>query len=511
MLSWLRNHPSDHPLDDKDEAQRFLAKLEGKSHFIVLDELAQQLDAIKTTDNLRPTRAYEITDLLDRVAKPHMKTLTGKYVDESERLTRFQQHRIWFTATSFLSQLNEAYRHCLSQFEVGASGSTAIKPYLAKICGRAIRCGTAHIKWSLLHYSEVDAGLWEHLARLYAQSEKLAFAFKPMTLYRGERLETSVSQEFLRSLMLGVSAPEKLLPIQVEIADRVIARCAGAFELSSGGKTKSPRSIDLGAPVAPHRRSPNRDGNGEVRNFGPGEALLLVSKWKAQLERSGTIDPDLNLGLHVRVPVLLATFEHLILHWSLNPQRKQVRRPNAEKASVCYGFPDVVSNVGALFLESPFVSNDEEWLLDDESDTGLGLRVTPALGDWLRVGRLIGVRREERAAWDAGIVRRVTGDEGGHRRVGVELLGSGGTSVTVFSCDPQARKDHENGDLCVLLPNPSRRADHVHILLPPGLFKADETFELHAYGRRYLLRKGILLERGEDFDLARFQLGALEE
>lgn len=509
MLNWLRPRPSDHPLDDRDEAERFVRGFDGKSGFEILEAFADQLDAIKTADHLRPLRAFEIADLLDRAARPYLKHFTAKYVDESQRLTRFQHQRIWFAVMTFLGQLGEAYRTCLSGYLAGTAGSAALRPHLAKVCARAIRSGTAQIKWSYLNYSEVDPEAWEHLAKMYARAESLGLVDEQITLYRGERATTSITQEFIRSLMLGVSAPESLLPIQIEAADRIIARCAPGFDLSSGGEHSARRAIDLRTPLAPNRRKPGSPSPGDLRYFGPGEALLRVSKWKAQLERKAAVDPDLNIGLHVRVPLLLVTFEHLIRHWSFSPQRKQSRRPHRETVKVCHGYADVVANVGALYLESPFASNDEPWQASNASDTGLGLRVAPSQGDWLRVGTLVAVQRRGRSSWDAGVVRRMSGDEGGYRNIGVELFGRGGTSVTVFACDFTARADAGNGQLCILLPGSSNRTDQVFLLMPGSVFRQGIDYELHAYGRRYQLTSGVARERGEDFALVCFQLQSL--
>ena len=61
-------------------------------------------------------------------------------------------------------------------------------------------------------------------------------------------------------------------------------------------------------------------------------------------------------------------------------------RPNVvERVSVVHDYDEVVANVGGLFLESPFVSNDEEWVIENESVGGLGAFVSQPHGAWLKV------------------------------------------------------------------------------------------------------------------------------
>jgi hypothetical protein len=167
----------------------------------------------------------------------------------------------------------------------------------------------------------------------------------------------------------------------------------------------------------------------------------------------------------------------------------------------------VVANAGGLFFESPFVSNDEEWIVENESAGGFGAYVPKAVGGWLRVGCLVGVRREEGVTWGVGIVRRVIGDEQGNRYVGIQMLANGGAAVTVF---PHGAGAHATvsaeGELCVLLPSTTTHSGETLLLLRPGMFDAKATLEMHAYDRRYRLDPESITEHGEDYEIGRFRI-----
>src|SRR5581483_8265707 len=248
------------------------------------------------------------------------------------------------------------------------------------------------------------------------------------------------------------------------------------------------------------------------RFFGAGEAAARIATWKAELEHSAAVPVDLNLGLEIRAPVLLDTLEHLTHHWALTPERKQIRRRRQEQISVVHEYAEVVANVGALFLESPFVSNDEQWSLENTSANGLGARVPKAAGDWIQVGSLIGVLRKGRSAWAPAIIRRISGDVGGQRNVGIELLAEGGAAVTVFAVKAvRGSPVSAEGELCVLLASSSKRTDEAKLLLRPGIFTQGRELEMHAYDRRYLLKPATILKSGDDFELARFRVQALDQ
>jgi hypothetical protein len=509
MLRWIRGAASDHPLDDKEEARQLLGELAEKGPFRALEELAGYLDAVKTAEKLKPIRAFEIVELLDRSARPYQRKLNLEYVTSANRLTRFQQHRIAAANYAFQTQLTEGYRYCLAKFEIGAVGAAALKPALPKIAARALRACGAQLKWALLRYGPVDRQIWENLARLYTAAEALGFAPWLLNLYRGEKRETTAEREFLRPLLLVISSPDSLLPIQVELADRVIAHCSDAFVISAGPGKDLHYVSDLAAAFPPGRISPRITVTPQTRFFGPGEAVKRIARYSAEIERTGEVPQELNLGLEVEPAVALAMLQHLARYWSANlPERKETRRRRTEHVSVVHEFGEVVANAGGLFFESPFVSNDEEWIVENESPGGFGAFVPKHLGAWLRVGGLIAVRREEGVAWGVGIIRRVMGDEQGNRYVGIQMLASGGAAVTVFPTNLTVLGSDlsPDGELCVLLPSSATRTGECTLLLRPGLFSTKQNLEMHAYDRRYLLTPIALAEKGDDFEIGRFRI-----
>jgi len=509
MLHWIRSPSAEHPLENVVDARQVLDDLAAHGPYRALEELAGYLDAIKTSEGLKPTRAFELVDLLDRTARPYQRKLNLEYVTGGTRLTKFQQHRIASTVYAFQTQLAEGYRYCLAKFEVGAVGAAALKPSLPKIAGRALRACSAQLKWSLLRYGPVEREIWETLARVYAAAEALGFAPQPLNLYRGEKRETSAEQEFLRPLMLAVSAPDGLLPIQIELADRVIACFSDAFAIASAPGTQLHYVSDLATAFPPGRISPRVTVTPQTRFFGPKEAATRIARHVEAIERTGTVPEELNLGLDIPAPVVLDTLQHLVRYWSPNlPERKESRRRRTEHVTVVHDFGEVVATAGGLFFESPFVSNDEEWIVENESASGFGAFVPKHLGAWIRIGMLIAVRREGGVAWGIGIVRRVIGDDKGNRYVGIQMLAHGGAAVTILPNGLTALGSDisPDGELCILLPASKTQSGEALLLLRPGLFSPKVGMEMRAYDRHYLLTPVALVESGEDFAIGRFRI-----
>jgi hypothetical protein len=514
MLGWIKGFKSDHPLDDKEGGRLLLEGLQSKDPVTALEELSGYLDQVKTADGLAPQRAYELVDLLDRTGRAHYRKLTALYVSETHRLTKFQQTRIAGAASALCQQLADGYRFCLAKYEVGAMGASALRPYLHRIAARALRAYGGQLKWSLLRYGPIERRIWEGLGQLYVASQSLGFLREPLVLYRGQAVHSSPEQECLKVLMLAVSAPDGLLPNQLDLAERLIARCAPRFTCSANAADGLHYVFDLTAAHPPGRLSKISGLPPSTLFFGPGQAVRQIAELIEFLSRHDSVPADFTLGGEHSLERVGETLRHLERYWSRDiPERRQRRRRHVESVSVVHEYEEVVANAGGLFLESPFVSNEETWTIEDESQGGFGALVKQSLGQWVRVGQLIGVRRDEGVTWAVGVVRRVRADREGNHRIGVEVLSYGGAAVSVLPANVGDRDDDTppDGEICVLLSTADTQAGEVTLLLRPGLHRPGRPLEMRAYDRAYRLTPLGLAEKGGDFELVRFRVEDLPQ
>jgi len=508
MLHWLRTRESEHPLEKKDDAVRLLEQLSDKGPFAALEEMASYLDEVKTAESLRAARALEIVELLDRSARPIVRKLTSEYLTSHQHLTRYQQHRVWFTCHTLLGQLAEGYQTCLARYQAGAVGAAALKSALPKMAGRALRAYGGKIKWTLLYYGEVDPDVWLQMVRLYTMGEALGYNDSIASMYRGERRESSPLREFVRPMMLFMSAPHSLPPMQIEIVDRIAAAWSDAFVISPEGRSGLHYAIERGKSEPPVRVAYRNGHSTQTLFFGPGDAIARASRCATLLQRSGQVPEDLNLGIDVNPQVLLNTLEHLQRYWwPMQPKRSQPRVQVSDTLRIVHDYDEVSANAGALFLDSPFVSNDESWTLDDESASGCGLIVPKGRGEWLRVGSLVAVRPEKGTTWRAGIVRRIVGRRHGERYVGVQYIGEGGCAVTLFPLETGKRSAlTSEGELCVLLAGAVKNPEEATLLLRPGVFNLKDSIDMRAYDRRWLLEPVRIMESGEDYEVCVYRM-----
>ncbi len=509
MLSWIKGARSDHPLDDKDASGILLEELSAKDPIPALEQLSSHLDTIKTAESLKPGRAWEIVDLLDRTGRPLQRRLTQEFVANGQPLTKFQQARLWTAVSTYWTQLAEAYRFCLSKYEVGAVGAAVLKPQLPRLTCRAMRACAGQLKWTLLRYGPVEPRIWHDLGGLYLLAESLQFAQVSLNVYRGAKGESSPEREFLRALMLAVSSPDGLLPLQIEIAERLIAQLATSFRIGLHPAKGIYYLFDLSGERPPGRLPTNPALTPSMRCFGPAEAAAQADHIARFIDEHQVLPLEPSLGGGYDPTLVLATLRHLLRYWApVLPERKERRRRHLERVTVVHDYEEVVANVGGLFLESPFVSNDEEWVVENESKGGFGAFVPQPNGAWVNVGNLIGVRREDGVSWGAGIVRRVTMDDKGNRYVGIQMLAGGGAVVTVLAASMSANGSpiSPEGEICVLLPSATLQTGEAALLMRPGLFSPARNLVMRAYDRQYLLFPLGLGERSNEFDVGRYRI-----
>ena len=338
MLRWIKSGKSDHPLDSKDAAHRLLEQLAGKDAVPALEQVSAYLDAVKTADNLKPAAALEIVDLLDRTGRPLQRRLNQDYVSEGARLTMFQKVRLWSAVYNYWAQLTEGYRFCLAKYEVGAVGAAALKAYLPRITCRAMRSCAGRIKWTLLHYGPIDPQVWQDLGSLYLLSESLQFSRSTLRVYRGAQGESTAEREFLRALMLPVSAPDGLFPIQIEIAERIVAQVAAGFQIAPRPAPGIHFIFELSGDRVPARLPASPQFSSRTRCFGPGAASAQMENMLKFIEQHELLPPDLPLGGNYDPGLVQATLAHLSATGRAPARAQGGRRRQLEHVTVVHEY-----------------------------------------------------------------------------------------------------------------------------------------------------------------------------
>jgi hypothetical protein len=504
MLTLIANQLSDHPLDSSGARLTLLRDFATMAPLAVLNDISGYLDAIKTADNLKPKRALGIIDFLDSTAAPIQRRLTDEYLLAGPRITRFHQSRLSTAVESYWAQLGESYRFCIANYQMGAAGASCLKAEMPKMISRTLHACSAQATWAFLRRVPVAQRLWREMGNLYQLAESLGLTKSGS--------ECTIEREFCSGLMLAVSAPDALTTRQIQIAADLIPQLAAYFPLSRSPEPGSAFVVDLTGELPPGRLTRAHKNRPHLRYFGPGTAAVRLNEIMGFWTQHDAPPSDLHLTRLGDVTGTKVTLRHLSCYWDMNPpERGHVRRHHKERITVVHEYEEVLAGVAGLFLDSPFVSNEEQWEVENVSEAGFGAVVVPDSGSWIKVGCLIAVQRQGGASWAPAVIRRVSMDEKENRHIGIELLSAGGSAVTIrAACSGAAGNAvSQRGELSVLLAMGAANTEEAALLMRTGQFSDNQSLIMRAYDRQYLLHPVALVEQGEEFDLARFHISVL--
>jgi len=510
MFGLTKQNRSAHPLADEKAAREFFKQLPHHDPYKTLEELAFWLEATRESEVLKPLRMFEIVGALDGAGRPHHRKLTEEYIAGGVRLQKFQETRIFNVVVEFWRQLGAAYEFCLSLARPGLGSGRALMPHLQVIVARALNAHAAEIRWTMARYSPVDPALWGRLGALYAQAEKSGDACRAVAIYPGAQAETTLQKEFVKPLMLAMSAPDSLLPRELEVAGQIISQFADGFVMQSQPAKGCIYVVDLEDANAPFRAMTPAQPKPTLRYFGPGGVGQLIGVLADKITATGLIPSTIGTARQYEPDLLVPVLRHLALHWSSEPpSRKHERHRSIERIHVLNGFDEVVDTVAGRSNDLDFHSKTEIWTVDNVSDGGIGALIPDRTGDRLRVGTLLGIKQTNDDAWGVGIVRRLSTGADERRYVGIQVIGKRGSHVVLFAAEQGAADTAAEEHDAVLLPgyaDNSTGTGSVVLLLRPGYASRPLRMRLRDYEHDYLLLPERIVESGEDFDVARFRI-----
>jgi hypothetical protein len=436
MLKWMGNlgAKSDHPFADAKKVKKLISKLPVDS-FRAVEDIASWLESLSKTGSLTLERRYEIVDLIDQAAKPYSRKLSQDYL-RAPRLEKLQENRLWTANFEFWKHLTDAYLSCLEQYQAGVKSTPQIAEALPIIVARGTRALATQLKWALLRYGPVEGGIWADLGRLYAFAESNGFAEKVITIYPGAQGDSSVEQEFVTALMLAASSPDSLVPMQLEIAERLVAHLSGLFTLGDEAGEARTHYFDLSMHKPPARLAKGIQKNETIRFLGAAAGKQELKRLMTQTE-AGSIPKEVNLGAPYETTTVLEVMRHLEQYWSEKPPSRRHERSRAvARLSVVHGFSNVVEGVFKGTQIDDKAETTESWIAENVSEGGYGTIVPRVKNDWVEVGSLLGVRSEKDNQWGVGVIRRVNRDELRQRHVGIQYLAKTAIPIKLRPLDP---------------------------------------------------------------------------
>lgn len=493
----LFGRKSDHPLADPKSAQQLLEELPKNDTLKTLQEITEWVESVRADDSFRLDGRFTALRLLDETARAHERKLT-RDLYSSSALSRFQENRLGTALEDYYTQLSLAYGEVLDGCREGGKGVAVLKPQQPLITARTIHAAMGRMKCAATRYAQPDPAVWPLLASCYVHAETEQYLKDPLELYPGLGASASVCGEFASALLWWLSGTGTLRPQQAHLAQRLTAHLSRHYTVDAQPTASPVLAFDVAQPRPPQRYTGDAVAASSLRFVGLGEVQGQLDSLAKTLDK-GMVPNDLNLGGSFEAGAVLAVVQHLTAQWASPPPMRRAPRRNIHvNLQVADGFSGLLdqTNVGLDFSSGATGS----WEVEEISANGFRCILPAVQADSVHIGLLLGIRPEKVEHWGAGIVRRLSRDGSNNLHVGVEMLS---TRLEGAVLSEGGRTGLDGEPALWLMRN--NDAGEAWLLMKPDTFAVSRTLQMQAGAKRYLLMPLALVEKGEDFDLARFR------
>lgn len=481
---------------DIKSAQKLLAELPKNDALKALQELASWLESVCEQAGFQMEHESAIVRLIDEAARPFERKLSRDYFAASS-LAPFQENRLWMALSEFYTRLERAYLKTLLRYRNGEKGGNALKQNLPLVAARGVYAAMGRLKCAAARYALVDQAIWVSLAEFYVHADEQHCLDEPVTLYPGAVAQTAVRCEFTGALTWYASSASTLNRFRMHLAERLAGHLCKRLTVSSQCLPDSIYGFDLLRPAPPMRVSEETTLQPGLLFIGVGDVRPHIESLLATLKKN-VVPAELNLGGTYDAGIVLEVLLHLADCWTLPPpMRRNARHRIKVGLNVANGFSSVMEHtgIGLNFGED----TSAIWEVEDISTGGFRCIVPSSYTAGITIGSLVGLKPEKVDRWGVGIVRRLSRDPQNNLHVGVEILS--GHVIGVGLREQRSEEDQP----ALWLDNPGGDKEDVRLLLSPDTFSTNRSMHARIEGRNYLLMPQELVEKGEDFDLARYR------
>lgn len=502
ILNFFSSRP-DHPLGDVKELKKVVNELPLDNAFKAVDEIYGWFESLRQTDDFRIDHFFDVIRQLDEAAQPHIRRLSRDYL-HAPRLSKSEERRLWTLCYNYWGEVASLYSRCVERAKQNPKnkGTEAFMVSLPLASARLLASRAAQLKWVEYRYEPIGEDLWRGIGQPYLAAEAAGFAQKPVQLYPAQSGLTSVSQHYLQALIFYSTSMDNLMPLEIELADRLVTHFQSGFIFTSDCLPESVYWIDAAKGLPPARMVRRPDHLvPSMRFFSPGTAPQALNELMASVER-GIVPPGLNLGGEYPAKVLLPVLRHLAMYWAPSPpQREHPRHAVKTRISVLQGFDDCFTVFAGDVARLGKERTAESWIVENVSLGGFGAGVD-ALTEWLKVGALLGMQPEGGDNWVLGVVRRYNKDSDEHASVGIQTLSRQAQSVELR---PRTTGFSATGAIPGIWLREGNTPGEARVVMPAASFDVREPLEFVHNAQRYTLTPVELEETGNSFEVGRYR------
>lgn len=524
FISSILGRAEDGSVNNLKTATQFMQELDADDYVRAQTEVTRALAELNQNARVGIKERVRTVLYLDEKAQVMQVRLRAEWLenlDASPAISRQLQP----TLLAYWQQQQLAFKSCIRNYAKNPSNSLVAPIKL--VVARAMAAYSNEAVSSLIRYVPVEDRVWRNLHRLYSFSEAEGFAEDSIQLYPDGSAPVSCNHLYLRLAMLHLSQPERLPVTQLLHLDAWLQKAADCLTLESQIRPhRQTYVVNLGTDTPPRRL--RRTMIGETYRYWATDALMEKVQDHIGKLMDGENPVTLGFGEGIRTQECMALLSGLVSRWSRESDpmlRKHERASTQKSITVAQGLKDVVQHlrvglpsskgapvVGYQFTgpatvspqepghDALFESKLEEWLVQNQSATGVGASFHPSHMNDLKVGTLIGLRADADKHSAVGVVRRLQNSSEGHGYVGIETLSQTPLVVELREQETDARVD------AIYLPEIKEAKQARSLLLAASNFQAGKVMRLAAQGKAYLIRLHPAVEETRDFARTNFDV-----
>lgn len=502
MLSGLFGKKSDHPMADMKSAQAILEDLPKNDSYKLLAEIIEWMESVTENTEFKVDHQFALLRLLDDTAQPYAKKLTREFFTPHE-INKFQENRLWMTLDNLSRSTAKAYFTIFSRYGNDDKGSGTIRVKVPLLLAHVVNAYVAQLKFICARYGVIDKSIWTNLAQIYKCAEVQNFLDTPVILSAGIAANTTVKCQLARLLGWYGSGVNAMNPLTLHLAERIVAQFCDSIDLHPQRIASDFLSFDLDQPTIP-KRVGNQAAESTTTRFISMVAMQPKLEALIKTLEKNVLPDDLNLGGVYEAKLVYEVAQSLLNFFKEPSIRQSARRAIKVNMTVMSGFESTLEQVGAgLNLDS---AKPVQWELEDISATGFLTILPPDGFKGLSIGSLVGVQPAGVSNWGAALVRRMSRDEEGHMHIGVEMLANQIACVALMQSGA-ASGYFEEGQLALwLYAKQAEASGEVQLLMRVDAFSDSRSLQTEIDEKSFLLIPIGLVEKGADYDLAKFRL-----
>jgi hypothetical protein len=484
-----------HPLADPKDAREAMAPLAALKPANALEELSAWLEPLPGVDDLKLDRRADILHQLDETGILHARRLARDYLT-SPAVARPQGQRLWSLGHAYWQKMVAAYADC--QARISATPRALDQTRMAMNGARALHAYGAQLKWQQFRYGPNDPAMWAAAGRIYLQAFAGRYVDRPLRLYPNATEDTSVEKEYLKLLVFHASSMDKLLPLEVELAERLIAWGLPHFDFTDKVRPENVYWVDAAQALPPTRLAKIPEPAPSLRFFSTGRVLEVIEQLKARIDRIKDVPPELPLGGQYPAATVLGVLGHLEQCWAPKPP---MRGSDRHRVTNLLAVIHTMDEIRARLSGEGGAQQGETWVAENISRGGMAARLPLANSDWLQVGSLIAMRPERSDQWLVGIIRRFQRESQTEGSAGIETIGK----------TPQAIHMECSGvrNEAILLESAVRKDEMVSMVLPERAWEDFIPATIEVGGSKVRLLPFGISFRGADFVIGRYRVDAV--